>query len=88
MNALRIKQERAQKLGAVNFIHEFAINHTVGILNDIKRKFVNYAIIGRRAGLWSTSLELKSVTLIDEEEKLNFKEKKFDLIIHALSLHR
>lgn len=88
MNVLKIKQERAKILTSVNFVDEFAVNQASDILSEIRRKFLKSAIIGRRADYWSNNLELGNVTLIDEAEKLNFKRKKFDLIIHALSLHR
>ena len=87
-NVLKIKQERAKILASVTFVDEFAINQASDILSEIRRKFLKSAIIGRRADFWSSSLELEDVTLIDEAEELSFKGKKFDLIIHALSLHR
>ncbi len=88
LNALKIKQDRADKLGSVNFVDEFAIEQAVEKLSDIKKTFTNCAIIGRKALLWAKGLGLKGAVLIDDSEKLDFKNKKFDLVIHALSLHR
>ena len=39
MNALEMKQERARKLGYVDFVDEFTINFASEILSDIKRRF-------------------------------------------------
>ena len=88
MDALKMKQNRAHILGQVNFVDEFAINHSIEILSDIKRQFNHIAIVGNKAKLWANGLGFKNANLIDEAETLNFKNKQFDLIIHALSLHR
>ncbi|PQM59734.1 MAG: SAM-dependent methyltransferase [Rhodobacteraceae bacterium] len=87
-NALKIKQMRAQKLGYVDFIHRFAINFSSEILSDIKRTFSDSVIIGNNPSLWATGLGFKDAVLIDESDNLNIGKKKFDLAIHALSLHR
>lgn len=88
LTALKMKQDRARILGKVNFVDEFAIRHTEDILSDIKRKFTEAAIIGNNAKFWANGIGLKTAKLIDEAENFNFKNGQFDLIIHALSLHR
>ena len=88
MDTLEMKQKRAQKLGYVNFVDEFTINFASEILSDINRRFNQIAIIGREAKIWGKGLGLKDVVSIDATDELNFNNKKFDLVIHALSLHR
>ena len=48
-NALEMKHARAQELGRVDFIDNFAIQNALDILADIKTKFNEMAIVGRRA---------------------------------------
>ncbi len=88
MNALEMKQERARKLGYVDFVDEFTITFASEILSDIKRRFDRTAIIGKETQIWAEGLGLKDVTSINATDDLNFNDKEFDLVIHALSLHR
>ena len=88
MHALEMKQERARKLGYVDFVDQFTINFASEILSDIKRIFNQTAIIGKEAKVWAKGLGLKDVTSVDATDDLNFNDQKFDLVIHALSLHR
>ena len=88
MQALKIKQARASKLGPIDFVDNFAIAYAVDALSDIKRSFKNIGIVGNKARLWSEGLGNKNVILINESDSLNFNGEKFDLLIHALSLHR
>ena len=88
ISALKMKQNRAVKIGQVDFVDQFAINNVSEILRDINRKFINPLIIGGKASLWAKTLKFENVTLINESENLEFGDKKFDLAIHALSLHR
>ena len=87
MEALKIKQARTKVIGPVNFIDNFAIRNATDILRDINRRFACAAIIGSKAEFWAEGLRFQDVTLIDESDTLNFSDKKFDLVIHALSLH-
>ena len=88
MSALKMKQDRARILGHTNFVDAFAINQVKEILSDIKREFNDLAIVSNKASFWADGLGLKNASLISESETLNFKANHFDLVIHALSLHR
>ena len=75
VGALKMKQERAQKLGYVDFIDKFAISHASEKLSDIRRTFNKTALIGNQASVWAQKLGLKNAKLINESENLNFDNK-------------
>ena len=85
--ALKIHQKRSRLLKRVGFIDEFAINQALERLSDINRIFTDTSIIGVNASFWAKNLGFNHVHLINDENHLNFNDNKFDLIIHALSLH-
>ena len=87
MAALRMHQRRAKLLGPIEFVDEFAIDQVYERLSDIKRTFKCPAIIGQKTSFWAKKLGLNNAILINDDDHLNFDDKKFDLIIHALSLH-
>ena len=87
MLALRMHQRRAKLLGSVDFVDKFSINQVHERLSDIKRTFKYPAIIGQKTSFWAKKLGLNNAILIDDDDHLDFNDKKFDFIIHALSLH-
>ena len=68
------------------FIHDKAIVEIKERLSEIKRDFKKVAIIGFRAESWALDLNLDA-TCINDDEIINFKENKYDLIIHAMGMH-
>ena len=68
------------------FIHDKAIVEIKERLSEIKRDFKKIAIIGFRAESWALDLNLDA-TCINDDEIINFKENKYDLIIHAMGMH-
>ena len=88
MVALKLRQKRSRFLGPIEFFDEVAIDQVMERLLDINRIFKSPLIIGERASFWAKKLGLNNVCLINDDDHLNFNDNKFDLIIHALSLHR
>ncbi len=87
VNVMKMKHQRAKKLGSVDFIDIFVINHALEILSDINREFNVSAVIGKKAEFWARGLKLEKATLLKSSDTLDFKNETFDLIIHAFSLH-
>jgi SAM-dependent methyltransferase len=87
MLALRMHQRRAKFLGPIDFVDEFSINQVHERLSDINRTFKHPAIIGQKTSFWAKKLGLNNAILINDDDHLDFNDKKFDFIIHALSLH-
>ena len=85
--ALQVHQKRSKYLDPVEFLDNFAINQVIERLSDIKRTFKYPSIIGRKTGFWAKKLSLDNALLINDDDYLKFNDQKFDLIIHALSLH-
>ena len=85
--SLKMHQKRSKILGFVDFVDKFAIDQVVDVLSDINKDFKEPAIVGGKASFWAKNLGINNALLIDDGETLDFFGKKFDLIIHALSLH-
>ena len=85
--ALKIHKVRSSFLEPADFVDEFAIDQASERLLDINRAFKYPSIVGGNASFWAKSLGLNNALLINDDNHLNFNNKKFDLIIHALSLH-
>ena len=88
IEALKLRKKRSRFLGPVEFLDEFAVDQALEKLSDIKRIFKSPLIIGEKTSIWAKKLALNNLSLINDANHLNFNDKKFDLIIHALSLHR
>jgi SAM-dependent methyltransferase len=88
MSALRLHQKRSNVLEPVDFLDKFAVGQVIERLSDMKRTFKYPLIVGRKTSSWAKNISSRSVTLIDDDNHLDFNNNKFDLIIHALSLHR
>ena len=88
MVALKLRQKRSRFLAPVEIFDQFAIDQALGRLSDIKRTFKSPLISGGRASLWAKKLGLNNMCFINDDDHLNFSDNKFDLIVHALSLHR
>ena len=69
------------------FIHDKAIEEINDRLSEINRDFEKKAIIGFRAESWAKKLNLNA-TYINDVDLINFDGKSYDLIIHAMGLHR
>ena len=69
------------------FMHDKAIKEIHDRLSEINRDFEKIAIIGFRAKSWAKKLNL-SATYINDGDLINFDGKNYDLIIHAMGLHR
>ena len=87
LRALTIHQKRSRLLGPVNFVDKFAIDQALERLSEIKRSFELSAIVGGKGSFWAKNLDFNNAILIKNDNRLNFNDQKFDLIIHALSLH-
>lgn len=87
LKALKVRQNRSKILGSVKFVDDFAIGQALERLSDINRIFENSAIIGGKAKFWARNLSLNNAFLINDNNHLDFNDKNFDLIIHAMSLH-
>ena len=68
------------------FIHEKAIAEVKERLLEIKRDFKKIAIIGHRAKRWAKELKIDATCIIDGD-LIDFSDKNYDLIIHAMSMH-
>ena len=87
LKLLKQKQDRARKIGFVDFLELLTIKQAKDRIKEINRKFKKPLIIGGKAGFWAKELDMPDAILIEDNEILGLKEKSYDLIIHALSLH-
>ncbi len=87
LKLLKKRQDRARKIGFVDFLELLAIKQARDRIDEINRKFKKPLIIGGKAQLWFRELNMPEAKLIEDNELLGLEEKSYDLIIHALSLH-
>jgi len=66
-------------------IHKIAITEIKDRLSEINREFRNIAIVTGHPKIWSKAFP--NAFMIDDTDTLFFKDKKYDLIIHALCMH-
>ena len=87
LDALAAHRARADNAGAdIWFLHDRAIDIVSEKLKDVNRSFTDIAIVGPRAAEWAKKLGLLANCVIDAE-RLDLEQAKYDLIIHAMSLH-
>ena len=87
LDALAAHRARADNASAdIWFLHDRAIDIVSEKLKDVNRSFTDIAIVGPRAAEWAKKLGLLANCVIDAE-RLDLEQAKYDLIIHAMSLH-
>jgi len=67
------------------FLHERAIVQIKERLEEVNRRFTAVAIVTAFPEIWADCVP--NATMVSEAEILDFQDGKYDLIIHALSLH-
>ena len=87
LKLLKQRQDRAKKIGFVDFLELSTIKQARARIDEVNRKFKRPLIIGGKAGYWARELDMREACLIEDNEFLRLEERSYDLIIHALSLH-
>ena len=87
LELLQMRQERARKIGFVDYLDKFVMDQITERLAEINRKFKSPAIIGGKANFWADYLGIPNAKLISDRENLDLGYETHDLVIHALSLH-
>ena len=67
------------------FLHSEAIIEVQDRLNMIKKSFNDVAIITPQRALWQH--QFPDAVVLEDEDFLDFKERRFDLILHVMGLH-
>jgi len=83
-----LKKNRARVLKSNNSyfaLHEIAMKEIKERLQDINRKFEKIAIITGYPKIWTTLFP--DAFFLNDSDTLIFESEKYDLIIHAMSLH-
>ena len=82
--ALKMSRNRAIDSGGY-FLHELAISEVKDRLSNINRDFQSIAIVTGLSTTWRKAFP--SATIIEDNENLNLKRGKYDLVIHGMALH-
>ena len=82
--ALKMNRNRAIDRGGY-FLHELAILEVKDRLSSINRNFQSIAIVTGLPTPWHKAFPL--ATIIEDNENLNLKRGKYDLIVHGMALH-
>ena len=82
--ALKMSRNRAIDSGGY-FLHELAIAEVKDRLSNINRDFQSIAIVTGLSTTWRKAFP--SATIIEDNENLNLKRGKYDLVIHGMALH-
>lgn len=84
--ALHLHRRRAiSTLCPELFLHREAQEEIEHRLKDINRSFDHISIVTGHKKFWKKALP--NAQVITDDERLEFSDKRFDLIIHAMSLH-
>ncbi len=83
---LALRRARAARIGGADFLHEAMAAEVRERLSEVNKAFSDIAIVGPRAALWATRLDLRA-TLVAAEPELAIAPSSFDLLIHGLALH-
>lgn len=84
--ALHLHRRRAvSTLHRELFLHREAQKEIEHRLKDINRSFKHIAIVTGHKKFWKTVRP--NARVVTDDERLEFSDKRFDLIIHAMSLH-
>lgn len=70
-----------------DFLHAEVADQVSERLKEIKKSFNNVAMIGPRAELWASYLDLPTVAPFPDQETLNLPVQTYDLVIHGLAMH-
>ncbi|NOX74835.1 MAG: SAM-dependent methyltransferase [Alphaproteobacteria bacterium] len=84
--ALARSRARARTCAApAMFLHERAVSQIKERLEEVNRTFTSVAIVTAFPEIWAECVP--NATMVPEAETLDFRDGKYDLVIHALSLH-
>ena len=82
--ALKMNRNRAVDSGGY-FLHELAISEVKDRLSNINKDFQSIAIVTGLSTIWRKAFP--SAIVIEDNENLNLKRGKYDLVIHGMALH-
>ncbi|EPX77655.1 methyltransferase domain-containing protein [Litoreibacter arenae] len=83
--ALLRNRARAERQGAVTFLHEEALFEVQERLIDVNRTFTSPAIVTGHAGFWSDAFP--NAKVVPDDDTLALEGGAHDLVIHAMCLH-
>ncbi len=87
-NLLGQRRIRAAGIGRDgDFLHREIAEHVHERLMEVKKPFIDAAIVGPRADLWAGTLGLPNMVTAPDDDILPLDPGAFDVVIHALALH-
>lgn len=81
------RRARAAVIGPADFLQEAVASEIAERLKEVNRSFQAAAIVGPRAALWASILELPAARLVPDAAVLDLAEASCDLVVHGLALH-
>ncbi|MEM8978741.1 MAG: hypothetical protein AAGD04_04615 [Pseudomonadota bacterium] len=82
--ALDRSRSRA-KLANADFLHKLAADEIKERLQDVKKEFKRIAIVSGAPDFWGDFI--LDAECLPDDDVLDFRQKSYDLIIHAMALH-